>query len=225
MPRKIAGPKIDYTVYVYVYIYIYLSLSLSLSFSLPLCAVESKAGPRFAFFCQKLVQVFLFVSFVLVFEKSSSFCREKERKHKKGSRLTIFRSHKLVNYVAQHAWTSFWLRLGPIVDSGDLTFAGHFWLLQTMTKPLFLQCFQQSAFLSPPQKLRNTVCEHNRANWTKMFLFRQFSLFESLLCPVFAFLWEEWKIKTNKQKRNKTTRCKQENHLVLLQKGKRTTQT
>ena len=33
MPRKIAGPKIDY-IYLYIYISIYLSISLSLSFSL-----------------------------------------------------------------------------------------------------------------------------------------------------------------------------------------------
>ena len=89
--------------------------------------VESKTRSKNGLcLSQSLVQVFLFVP-SFVFHKSSSFWRGKwdflRRKDK--TIVTLFWVKPWSNYVAQHAWTKFWLNLGPSFHSTFLTFLGH----------------------------------------------------------------------------------------------------
>ena len=79
---------------------------------------------------------------------------------------------------------------------------------------------------NPPQKSRNTICEHNCANCFLCPFF--FCTFAFWVFGVSGFLgsfclrgMKKQKFKNDKQKNkkgSKTTRRKQENHLVLLQK-------
>ena len=85
-------------------------------------AVESKLGPKIAFFESKLGPSFLFFSF-FVFQKSSSFCREneilKKNEQKKDKKKHHFLSQNLVQFccatyldqVLTQPWTKFWLNI------------------------------------------------------------------------------------------------------------------
>ena len=148
-------------------------------------AVESKLGPKIAFFWVKTWSNFSL--FFFVFQKYSSFCREneikkkKKRAKKKTKKTHFFWVKSWSNFVAQHTWTTFWLNLGLSFDSTFLLIFGYFDLFEKMLKPLFYSAFSQKVkFLSPPQKLNNTICEHNCANW---FFFVRFFFF---FC-IFAF--------------------------------------
>ena len=184
----------------YIHIYIY--------------AVESKLGPKMPFSS---------------FTKSSSFCREWDFPNKWRKRqITIVWVKTWSDYIAQHVWTKFWLNLGPSFDSTFLTFLA----FQKMPKPLFYSVFSKICIFKPTPQNRNTICEHNCANWKKTFVGFFFSIFcvfaVSGLFGHFSRGMETINSIQNKttKKGNKTTRCKQQNHLVLLQKRKnQTTQT
>ena len=180
-------------------------------YSIYIYIVESKVGRRFALFGQTLVQDFF--SFSFCFSQIFFFVQGEWDFQTKGRNWQCSWVKNWSNYVAQHPWTSFWLLLGPVFDSGKLTFLGHFWWLQSMLKPQVLQCFLiKMHFLGPPQKIRNPICEHNCANWkTNWGVFLQFCFGGLLLCPVFALFWKEWKnkIQNKTTKTNKTTRCTQ----------------
>ena len=95
-------------------------------------AVESKLGPKIAFFWVKTWSKFS-LFFFFVFQKSSSFCRENEifkKNEQKNKKNTIFWVKTWSNFVAQHTWTKFWLNI----------FANFwlFYLFEKMLKPLFL---------------------------------------------------------------------------------------
>ena len=118
-----------------------LYLFLCISLYIYIYAVESKLGPKIAFFWVKTWSKFF--SFFLVFQKSSSFCREneilKKNEQKKRQKKTPFFWVKTwSNFVAQHTWTKFWLNLGPSFDSTFLLIFGYFYLFEKMPKPLFL---------------------------------------------------------------------------------------
>ena len=128
------------------------------------------------------------------------------------------------NYVAQHTWTNFRLRLGPILD-----------IFKTSWNHYFYSAFSvQLHSKRPPPKIRTTICEHNCANRT-----RSVVPFSAFLFWVFCCVWlfffhlfggEEWKskwtqIQNKTTKRNKTTRCKQEHHFVLLYEKKKADNT
>ena len=111
-------------------------------------AVESKAGPRFAFFWVKNVsfcrvenwsKICLFLSQKLVQSWTSFWVKtgprfsSQEKLLLSAGRMSVFnlktQKVKIYHfpenwsiYVAQHSWTSSWLRLGPVFDSGNMTF-------------------------------------------------------------------------------------------------------
>ena len=84
--------------------------------------------------------------------------------------------------------------------------------------------------LSPPQKIKNPIYEHNCANW--FFFVHCFCIFAFLGFCCVRFSWGSFlrgmkkQTKTNSKQNNKnkkgrrTTRCKQEDHLVFWQRKK-----
>ena len=98
LKRAKIGPAFNFTAYIYIF------------------AVESKRGPKIAFFESKLGPMFLFFFFVF-FQNSSSFCRENEilQKTSKKDKNTIFLSQNLVQFccatyldqVLTQPWTKF----------------------------------------------------------------------------------------------------------------------
>ena len=69
------------------------------------------------------------------------------------SKMAIFWVKSWPNYVAQHAWTSFWLRQGPIFDSGNFTFFGHFWDCQNILNWFESVFSKKLQLLSSPKQL------------------------------------------------------------------------
>ena len=121
-------------------------------------AVESKIGPRLAFFKVKTGTI---VSFLFVF-KCSSFCRKmrfyKDNGPNKYYKLTIFMS-KTGPIVLRNM-------LGPIFDL-CLDHCLPFWVVLIFVETTIYSCFFSTILhvLSPHQKIGNTFCEHNCANW------------------------------------------------------------
>ena len=152
-----------------------------------------KICPKMSFFnCFCFWKIFFFLQGEWSFPKN-------KRKNK-----NIFWVENLSNFVAQHNWTDFQRNLGQIFNSTILLIFGLFSFLKKCRNHYFIVFSAKNwKFISPPQKLKNTICEHNCANW--FFFVRFFSAF--LLFWVFAvsgflgggLFWEEWK----KQKKDK----------------------
>ena len=158
------------------------------------------------------------------------------RKTRKKRKKTHFLSQNLVQFccatyldqVLTQPWTRFWLN----------NFC-NFWVFLPV-----LKCTKTTIFIVFSAKKENF--KPTPKNWRTLFVntialfvffrcpfFLHFCFFGFLLCPVFwgSFFWEEWKNKKKtkfktKQPKNKkgrrTTRCKQEDHLVLWQKNNNT---
>ena len=98
-------------------------------------AVESKLGPKIAFFWVKTWSKFSLFFLFLFFQKSSSFCREndilKKNEQKKRQKKTPFFESKLGPILLRNI-------LGPSLDSTFLLILGYFYLFEKMLKPLFL---------------------------------------------------------------------------------------
>ena len=135
------------------------------------------------------------------FSKSSRFLKITKKTENKT--LPIFWVNNLSNYVAQHAWTDSWLDHGQIFDS---TFS-HVW-----------RC--KHCFLPTPQKLGtlfvNTIALTDF--FALIFCILFFGLLLRLVFGLFFEIKKNKKLTQNNRKRNKTTRCKPENHLVLFTK-------
>ena len=116
--------------------------------------------------------------------------------------------------------------LGPSFDATlDQVLSKHFWHVlpfffsKYAETTIFIVFSAKSAFLKPtPQKIE-TLFVHTTANWFSRF----FCIFVFLGFCCVRFLggpfWEEWKktkFETKQQKGKKTTRCKQQNDLVLF---------
>ena len=118
-------------------------------------------------------------------------------------------------------------RIGQIFNSAFFTCLAPFSFLKQCSNPIFIGLSAKITFLQPTPKIRNTICEHNCANW--FFVCPFFSAF--LVWGGFAvsgFFGLFLKIKQwtqNNQNRNNTTRCKPTSRLVLFIKRKQTTQT
>ena len=128
------------------------------------CRVEnpSKNCP---FLSWKSVQQFPFFT-VLFFKSLFFFCRENEifkkyrKKRKKETIPLKIRPILLRNIIGQ-------------IFNATLDV---FFLIEKVPKPLFYSVFSQNEILKPtPKKLKNTICEHNCANW--------------FFCPFFCILF------------------------------------
>ena len=95
------------------------------------CRVKNRSK-----FCLLLIQILKILFFL-----HGEFDLSKRPKRSKVTNYPQLKNSS--NYVAQHAWTNFWLRLGSIFVLGTFTFVGHVWLFQNMSKPLFPQCFSK----------------------------------------------------------------------------------
>ena len=97
--------------HVCIYIYIYTHIFCRVKKLVPIIAFfESNFDPSLPLF-------FLFLFFLLIFFLQGEFDFFKKRaKHFDESK------NNRSNYVVQHAWTNFWLKLAPTFDSRDLTF-------------------------------------------------------------------------------------------------------
>ena len=147
----------------------------------------------------------------------------KKNEENKKTQITLFWVNIWSNYVAQHAWTKSWLNLGSSLDSFFLTFWGPLFIDKKMLKPLFYSVFSKNLHFwspPPPPKIRNTIYEHNCANWCfccPFFLrFCYFGVF--VVSGSFGRFLRGLKNQQNNQKGKKTTRCKQQNHSVLFSK-------
>ena len=92
--------------------------------------------------------------------------------------------------------------------------------LKICSNPYFYSVFSKShIFVAHPQKLGTLFV--NTTALTEFFVCPFFCIFAFWVfcCVRFfgVFFWKEWKTQNN-QERNKTTRCKPENHLVLFTK-------
>ena len=114
-------------------------------------AVVSKVCPGFPFFWVKHLSIFplfpfFFFKILLISVGSMRFFKKNNLK----------REDKELPF--------FWVNLFHIF--------GPFFPFSHMLKPHFLQGFQQKLHVCcPPQKIRNTICEHNCANWCFFVLF------------------------------------------------------
>ena len=197
-------------------------LSIYLSIYLSIDAVESKLGPKMAFFESTS---FLFFSFS-VFLQGEWYFQKNWRKledsnyHFLSQNLVQLCCAACLDQVLTQPWTKFWLNLFDMF--------GPFFLFQMCWNHSFYNAFSKNLhFLSPPQKIRNTICKHNCAKWSFIHFFLHFCFYVFLLCPVF---WVDFlrgtnkkktKPKTNNKKGKKTTRCKQQNHLLLFLRKKK----
>ena len=214
LTRKCAKcvPPIDSSGQIYVCIYIYIYIY---------CSVKNWSK-NCLFFESKKVQAFFFLSF-FAFQKSSSFRKENEKgewdfqKETKKTEITILWVTNWSNYDAQHAWTNFDSTLGRFLTRPFWHFLAVFGLSKYAEATIFVVFSAKMHCLNPPQKLRNTICEHNCANWEKC-CFNQHYWFKGFLpCPVFAFSFEvnektQQKIKKNNKKE---TRPQDENKKPL----------
>ena len=145
-----------------------------------------KLGPKMAFFESKL------------------HCRENDilKKNKKKTNITICCVKTWSNYVAQHTWTSFDSTLDQVLTQPFWHFLA-FFLLKICWNHDFYSVFSKNLhYLShPPPKHRNTICEHNCANWKCLF----FSAFFVFCCVRFLLLFGRG-MKTKNKTQNKTTK-------------------
>ena len=173
------------------------------------CRVENLS--KIALFWVEICPKFLFFHvLVFLFQKYSSFCGESEifqkqnkRKENKWLKITIFWVKNLSNYVAQHNWTDFRLNLGQIFDSTILLIFCLFSFLKICSNPYsYSFSANNNIFVAHPQKIRNTICEHNCANWFfGVSFFSAFLVLGVLDVSVFwgSFSWEEWKKQKQRQ--------------------------
>ena len=127
-----------------------------------------------------------------------------------------------LDQVLSQPWAKFWLNLFDF-----WVFFFPFFSLKICWNHYVYSVFSNNLhFLSPPPKIRNTICEHNCANFFYFGpFFSAFLLFWVFVVSVFwSFVWEEWKktkFKTQQQQRNENHKMKQQNHLVCFQKRTR----
>ena len=180
--------------------------------------MEPKIGPKIAFFESKSGPCFpllplVFLIFFEIFQKKRS----------KRSKWPFYWVNNWPN--PQHTWTTFWLKLGPILDSRNLMFLGHFWRFKICWNRYFCSVFwEELAFFKPTQLGTLFV---NTTALTDFYPFLlQFCFWIFAVSGTFIFLGArneqaaKHKLKAKHKKINNTTRCKQETHLVLLQKKK-----
>ena len=197
-----------------------MSLSISTHFQV-LCihiyiyAVESKLGPKIAFFWVKTWSKFssFFLCcvskiFLLSAGRMRCFKTSEEKKDKNypvlSQNLVQLCCATYLDQVLMQPWTKFWLNLFDI--------CGPFFIFHNMLKPQFIVFSAKSAFFMPAPKQLGTLF----VNTTVLVIFCPFFcifvfFFAFLLCPVFCFLRGMKKDKIqNKTTKKKTTRCKQQ---------------
>ena len=205
-----------------IYIYIY--------------AVESKPGPRFAFFWVKTWSKFS-LFFFFVFQKSSSFCREneilkKKRAKKKTKKKTPFLESKPGPIMLRNMLgPGFDSTLDQVLTQHFCYFLGIFTCFKRCRNPYFYSVFSKKENFKPTPKNWRTLF----VNTIALFFFSLSFFSAFLLFWVFAvsgFFGGLFLRGTKKQKKDKvqkkqkgkmTTRWKQQNHLVLLKKTKENT--
>ena len=144
--------------------------------------------------------------------------KEDTNPHFLSQHLVQLRCATCLDQVLTQPWTKFWLN---VFDSfwPCLPFANY---AETIVYGVFSKNVH---ILSPPQKIRNTICEHNCVDWQKvLFFFGGGVCRVRFLCPFFERNEKTKQKATNQNKitnkGNKTTRYKQEKQLALLQKKK-----
>ena len=155
------------------YIYRYIGMCYRVKIDPNLVFVESKLGPSF-----------LCCSFYLLLSAGEwDFQKTIGKKNNYFFWVKIW-SH----YVAQHAWTKFWLNFGPNLP---------IFFPKNIEATIFIVFSAEFAFSAHPQKIMTIICEHECAN-----LFLAFLFFVFLLCSfcvrLFVFFGgggeeEEWK--------------------------------
>ena len=176
-----------------------MSIDRSIYLSIYICCRVRNLSTNCLFWVNNLSKcpcfsLFVFKNIIL----SAGRTRFKKKKTKRQSRqtITIFWVKNLSDYVAQHAWTHCWLNLGQIFDSTFFTCLAFSSFLKICWNPYYMGINKNSIFVAHPPKIRNTICEHNYANW----LFVLFSAF--LAFWVFAVSGilggNEWKSKKTK---------------------------
>ena len=120
--------------------------------------------------------------------------------------------------------------LGQIFDSTFLAFLAHFPFFQIMFQPLFYRVFSRNSILLQPAPPNLGTLFVNTTALTDFFFLCFFFcifffFFRFFAVSVFVLFLKGRKtikqtLNTKQQKRNKTTRCKPESHIVLLQKKK-----
>ena len=144
-------------------------------------AVESKPGPKIAFFWVKTWSKFFYFIF-FVFQKSSSFCSENDifQKNEKKRKKNTFLSQNLVQFccatyldqVLTQPWTRFWLN----------NFC-NFWVFLPV-----LKCTKTTIFIVFSAKKENF--KPTPKNWRTLFVntIALFFFFAVLFFCIFAFL-------------------------------------
>ena len=192
-----------------------------------ICCRAENLSKNCTFLSWKSVQMFLFM-----FQKYSPFCKEnailiKKKKENKKQKNTFCWAENLSNYVAQHNWTDFQLNLGQIFSSTILLIFFLFSFLKRCSNPNFYSAFSKNnLFVAHPPKIRNTICEHDCANW--FLSFSAYFGFWGYCCVRFCwiFFWKEWKTKNTKQPSMKQDHKMQTRKALSLvyKKRKQTTQ-
>ena len=126
----------------------------------------------------------------------------KKKKNKNGQNWPFPESKNWPIHVAQHRGANIWLRQGQFLTREISLFGPFLAFSKDMLKPHFYSVFGTNVhFLSPPPKIRNTISEHNCANWKNVPFFCFFAFWA---CPfLLFFFWEEWKIQNGKQNNKK----------------------
>ena len=132
------GQNTDSQAYIYMYIYIYA------------CCRVKHLSKNCAFLSQNLSKNSFF--FLFWFSKICFFLQvewdfQKKTKEKEDKQLPLFWVKNLSNYVAQHAWTDFWLNLGQIFDSTFSRFWPSFSFLNICWNPYFIGLSSKIKFL------------------------------------------------------------------------------
>ena len=159
----------------------------------------------FVCFLLCLLCFFCFVLFLWVGLSLLRFAKNKVQKDKIDHFLKL---KNWSNRVAQHAWTSFWLTIVRLF----------FGCCKNMLRPLYSVLGKNVHFLSPPPKIRNTICEPTN-NILGCF-FCIFVLGGVCAVSVFCLSWEQWKTKRtklqNKTRKKKDHKMQTRNHVGLL---------
>ena len=170
-------PHFNMLAYIYYNTHIYLYV------------LESRIGPRFAILGQNWSEFQVFfvclLSFLgFFFRVYYSFCRENGIKNNKMFKIDHFHGSKIAQTLVQvccatcldqfstHAWTSFW---HVNLDK--------FWSFLTFAETTIVSVFSKVCMFKPTPKIRNTICEHNCANWENIWgCFSAFYVFAFLPC-------------------------------------------
>ena len=119
---------------------------------------ESKLGPVFlCFLCFCCSKIFFFLQWEWDVHKNMSKKR-RQKYHFIESKLGQNLLCNILGPSLTQPWTKFWLNLFGIW--GPCSFYKRCW-----NHYIYCVFQQQLSFLSPPQNLRNTICEHSCANW------------------------------------------------------------